>query len=143
MLMRLVLLLSSLILATAAFGGEKQFGDYTIHYSVFNSDFLSPEVARTYGIKRSKKRAVMNISVTKNEKDMLPKPVPAKVSATAINIYKQLKPMRIREVKEPNAYYYIAEIPISDGEQIDFKVTAEAEGKKIGTVNFQQTFYTQ
>ncbi|MGV6858523.1 MAG: DUF4426 domain-containing protein [bacterium] len=142
MIMRTMFLLGSLMLATATFGGEKQFGDYTIHYSVFNSDFLSADVAHTYGIKRSKKRGVMNISVTKNETGALPLPVPAKIEATAVNIYKQVKPMRIREVKEPNAFYYIAEIPISNGEQVDFNVSADVDGKKIGSVQFQQTFYT-
>ena len=136
-----ILIITTLFFVSTAEAGNKSFGDYTIHYSVFNADFLSPQVAGAYGIKRSKKRAVINISVTEKNGVALPKPISAEISGKALNIYQQLKPMDLREIKEPGAFYYIAEFPISNEEIINFDITAKLKGKTIGNVKFKQTFF--
>ena len=50
------------ILATVSFGvtaeQSKSFGDYTVHYSAFTTDILTPAVAKSYRIPRSKYRAL-------------------------------------------------------------------------------------
>lgn len=56
-----------LALSTAEIQAEqfKNFGDYTVHFSAFTTDILTPEVAKSYRIPRSKNRALLNISVLK------------------------------------------------------------------------------
>ncbi len=142
LLTRTLLVLTSLIFVTGAQAGSKDFGDHTIHYSVFSSDFLSPDIAKSYGIKRSKKRAVLNISVTQKNEGSLPTPIAVEVTGTASNIYNQLKPINLREIKQPGAYYYIAEIPVSNQELITFNISAKLDGKVLGSVKFRQKFYT-
>ena len=39
------------------------FGDYTVHYTVFNSTFILPEIANTYQLTRAKNQSLINISV--------------------------------------------------------------------------------
>lgn len=129
--------------STAAVAGEKSFGEYSIHYSAFNADFLSPTVAKAYGIQRSKNRAILNVTVLKKAGEALPRPVKAEVSGTAITVYQKARPLKLREVKDQDTYYYIAEFPVTNEETLNFKVNASAEGKSIGSVNFQQQFFTQ
>ena len=135
-----VFLASSL---TYVHSAEKTFGEYTIHYSAFNADFLSPSVAKAYNIQRSKNRAVLNVTVLKKTGEALPTPIQANVSGTAITVYQKARPLKIREIKDQESFYYIAEFPVTNEETLNFKVSARAEGKDIGAVSFQQQFFTQ
>lgn len=121
----------------------KTFGDYAVHYSTFTTDMLTPDVARAYNITRSKSRALMNISVLKKVMDTTVKPVRATVVASATNLSAQLKNLEVKEISDQGAIYYIAEIPISDRETLNFNVTVTPEGEgSTYTLNFQQQFYT-
>ncbi len=121
--------------------GEKVFGKYSIHYSAFSSDFLTPQIAKTYGIQRSKNRAVLNITITENKAGSLPVPVEANIDSMATNEYQKLKNVELRQVVENGAIYYITEFPIANQEIISFKISANKDGKVIGTVKFQQQFF--
>lgn len=134
------LILSSI---TPLHSAEKKFGDYTIHYSAFNADFLSPSVAKAYNIQRSKNRGVLNVTVLKKSDAALPMPVQADVSGTAITVYQKARPLKIREIKDQNSFYYIAEFPVANEETLNFKISASSEGTEIGDVSFQQQFFTQ
>ena len=88
-----------LIACTTVVGAtEKKFGDYTIHYSAFKSDFLSASMAKAYGITRSKNRAVLNITVTKNGLKGLSEPIEANISSKVFNVYQQTKSVDLRKV---------------------------------------------
>ena len=41
----------------------REFGDYRVYYSAFNSSFVSPEVASAYDIVRGRDRGLINIAV--------------------------------------------------------------------------------
>ena len=41
----------------------KRFGDYEVHFSAFNSTFVSPEIAKVYQLQRSPRHGLVNISV--------------------------------------------------------------------------------
>ncbi len=130
-----------LISTVATWADDKQFGDYTIHYNTFKSDFLDAAMARAYGITRSKNRAVLNITITKKGKDGLPQPVEADVKAKANNVYQQAKSIQLREVKDADSVYYIAEFPVANEEVVNFEVSASKDGKPIGSVHFQHQFF--
>lgn len=131
------------LVSTVATAGEKSFGEYAIHYSAFNADFLSPSVAKAYGIQRSKNRAVLNVTVLKKAGKDLPKTVQADVTGTAVTVYQKARPLKLREVKDQDTFYYIAEFPVTNEETLNFKINASTGGKSVGTVNFQQQFFTQ
>ncbi|MFQ5659465.1 MAG: DUF4426 domain-containing protein [Gammaproteobacteria bacterium] len=121
----------------------REFGDYTVHYSVFTTDILSPAVAKSYRIPRSKNRALLNISVLKKVMGTTGKPVKARIEATAANLSAQLRHLDIRELTEPGAIYYLAETSVSDGEILKYtlNITPEGEANPF-TFSFQQQFVT-
>lgn len=137
-----VLLLSLAPVATAQ-DNAQEFGDYVVHYNAFPSDVLSPEIAKAYGIVRSKSRAVVNIVVLKKVLGTTGEPVTATVKGSATNLTKQLKTLDMREVREGNAIYYLAEVAVSDGETLDFVINVAPSGSTASqTVNFRKQFFT-
>ncbi|HHB12313.1 MAG TPA: DUF4426 domain-containing protein, partial [Chromatiales bacterium] len=69
-------------------------------------------------------------------------PVPAKVTAQGVNLSNQIKKIELREIREPKAVYYIGEVPITNGETIDFTITVQPQGGERRTVTFRQEFVT-
>ena len=47
----------------------KDFGDYVVHFNALSTADLPAEVARGYGITRSKNRAMLNVSIIRKEED--------------------------------------------------------------------------
>ncbi|MEX2524746.1 MAG: DUF4426 domain-containing protein, partial [Gammaproteobacteria bacterium] len=99
---------------------SRDFGDYTVHYSAFTTDILSPEVAGSYGIRRSSNRILLNISVLKKVMGTSAQPVRAAVKATATNLSSQLREVEMRELNEHGAIYYIGELKVEHGETLTF-----------------------
>ena len=119
------------------------FGDYTVHYSAFTTDIMTPEVAKAYGIQRSKGRALLNVSVLKKVMGTTGQPVRATVQATATNLSAQLRQLSVRELNDNGAIYYIAETAVADGEILKFSITVTpAEASASTTVTFDQQFFT-
>jgi hypothetical protein len=118
-------------------------GGYVIHHNAFTTDTLSPQVASNYGIRRSKERAMLNISVIRGEQGKLGKAVAAKVNATARNLIGQQREIPLREIREGNAIYYIGDFPVAHKEKLDFflQVTPEGEHQPL-KAQLQQQFYT-
>ncbi len=122
----------------------KNFGDYSIHYVAFTTDILSPEVAKSYNLTRSKNRALLNISILKSVMGTSSQPVRAKVVASATNLSSQLKQFEIRELSEQGAIYYIAEIPVNHRETLKFNLSVTPDGEEnTYTFSFQQQFFTE
>jgi hypothetical protein len=101
---------------------SKDFGEYIVHFNALTTEELTPEVARQYGIVRSKSRAMLNVTVLKKNESGLGEPVPGSVSATAINLTGQLKNLTFREIREGPAIYYISELAVADGETLIFSI---------------------
>ncbi len=139
--LNLLVLFGLVSVLSTGFANEKVFGDYSIHYSAFKSDFLSAPMARAYNITRSKNRAVLNVTITHKGKDGLPHPVEANVEGRAFNVYQQAKPIQFREVKDEGSVYYIAEFPVANEEIVNFEISVSKDGKAIGKVSFQQQFF--
>ncbi len=116
----------------------KDFGDYTIHYSAFTTDILSPEVAKIYGIRRSSNRVLLNISVLKKVMGTSAQPVPARIEATATNLSSQLRELDVRRVNEQGAIYYLAELKVDHKETLKFDLSVTPEGAE-DTYNFSFT----
>ncbi len=123
---------------------SKSFGDYTVHFSAFTTDILTPAVARSYRIPRSKNRALLNISVLKKVMNTPGSPVKAKVDATATNLSSQLRQLKVRELTEYGAIYYLAETTVNNEETLKYTLTIQPEGEtEPYTFSFQQQFFTE
>jgi len=123
---------------------SQKFGAYTIHYNVFNSKDIPPEVASIYKLTRSRDIALVNISLTKTENDKTSLGIPAKVSVKAVNLMQQSKPLEFTEIKEPDSTYYIASFRHTNEEDIRFEVSVIPEGEsKPLTVNFTRKLFTE
>ena len=121
-------------------------GEYTVHFSAFNTDTLQPNMAKTYNITRSKNRGMFTLSIMKDSPDVSPlgKPVHAMIKASASNLTGQLRDFKVREIDEGDAVYYISVFHVTAGETLDFDIKiAPEDGGKPFSVKFRQQFYTQ
>jgi len=136
-------LLSLAMPLTAQAGQSKMFGNYTVHYSAFTTDNLTPSVARAYNIPRSKKRALLNISVLKKTTDGSSKPSRASVKGTTTNLSHQLRELSPREISEKGTIYYIAETPVDNAETLKYDLEITPEGETITyKLSFHEQFFT-
>jgi hypothetical protein len=117
-------------------------GDAVVHYNAVRTDFFDPQIAKAYGIKRSKNRALLTITVLKKRMGLAAQPARAQVSAKAVNLSNQVKNLDMREITEGGAIYYIAEFPITHKETLDFIVQVTPEGGNSQTIHFRQRFVT-
>jgi hypothetical protein len=132
--------------ATAAADDQRSqdFGSHVLHFNAQPTADLQPEVAKQYGIVRSKNRAMLNISIVKKLPGSTGQPVPGDVTASASNLTGQLKTVSLREIKDGGAVYYIADLPVANVETLKFEIQArptDYEGEAF-PVSFSETFYS-
>jgi hypothetical protein len=121
---------------------SKDFGDYIIYFNALNTDQLSPDIAREYGIVRSKSRAMLNVSIHRKVENGRTEAVTGAVSASAINLNGQLETMTLREIREDVAIYYVGELGITDGEVIIYTIDATPSNEASRfTVRFKKQFF--
>ncbi len=118
---------------------SKVVGQYTIHYNAFSSDFLSAEVARQYGLKRSKQVALVNITVIDNTTNSA---TTAFLEGNAYNLAGQNKDLAFKEIKEQTTVYYLANFRFANQEKLTFRLNIKPKGEKEPfTLEFKQTMY--
>jgi hypothetical protein len=119
-----------------------KFNGYLAHYNAYTSDLLDPKVASSYGIQRSHNRGVLLVNVQRAGDK--PSGVRAKVSAAATTANLQQRTVDIREVKEGDVYYYLADFPVNNGETLDFNISVQPEGaKQPYQFSYRQQFFTR
>jgi hypothetical protein len=136
--------LAIVLYATAALAeNSTAVGGYVIHHNALTTDNLSPEVASAYDIRRSKERAMLNVSVIRGQPGKPGEPVAAKVKATARNLIGQQRDIALREIREGRAIYYIGDFPVSNKEKLDFFLEVTPEGERLPLkARLNQQFYT-
>jgi hypothetical protein len=121
---------------------SKDFGDYVVHFNAISTDQLAPEVAKTYDIVRSRNRALLNVSIVKKVPGTPGQPVAGNVTALVANDTGQVKDAELREIREGQAFYYIADFPVANSETVVFTVDAiPVNETKQFSVRFTRTFY--
>ena len=103
-------------------------GGYTIHHNALTTDSLPVQVATAYGIQRSKSRALLNVSVIRDEPGTMGTAVRAEIRAVAKTLYGQIRPIEMREVVEDKAIYYLADFPVANREMLRFEFEVMPEG---------------
>ncbi|AMR65472.1 MULTISPECIES: DUF4426 domain-containing protein [Pseudomonadaceae] len=134
---RFVSLVFCLLLALPAVAERKQtFGELDVHYSVFNSSFLQPDVAAAAGLTRSKTVGVLNIAALKDGKGQA-----AKVSGTLKNLLGQTSELKFKQVLESGAVYYLAEFPLRQREMLTFSIQVQIGDAAPHTLTFNQEVF--
>lgn len=135
----LVLFTFTLLATSAAADNMKTLGSMDVHYMAIGATFLTPEIARAYGIERSKYNGLINISVLDNSKPNKPAKA-VSLTGKARNNAGQDKAIAFEEVREGNAIYYLAQVRYRNDETIKFDITI-TDGKETHQLTFSQTFY--
>ena len=135
----------ALMVLTAGMAHAEQVehvGDYQIHYSAVNTRFLTPDVAAAYDIKRSKRTALLNVSVLKQQPDGTPQPLPAMIEGRVGNLAGQSQPLSFRTVRKDGALYQLAVFHIQRGEPMRFNLNVYYDRDKAPVdVAFIQRFF--
>ena len=105
-------------------------GDYELHYNAVRSDSLQPDIARAYGIERSKNKVLLNISVL-NKAGGNSVAGDADVHVVTRNLNGQVKDITLRRVAEEQAIYYLGEVSFSGAETLVFDITATPTGSTL------------
>lgn len=139
-----LLAITALLLSTPLAAQQAQtFGDYEIHYNVINSHLIPPETATAYGIQRASTQALLNITVMHTDSDPAT-PMHARVRAAATNLSAQRREIRMREISQQDAVYYIGQLRISNEETYDFDIEVRPQGHEGDPFQFRfrQQFFT-
>ncbi|MFT2090106.1 DUF4426 domain-containing protein [Paraglaciecola sp. 2405UD69-4] len=118
---------------------KADLGSWEVHYIAINSTFLTPEIAKHYGILRSKYNAVINISVLDKQDKTAQSVV---VTGEAKNLLGVVKKLSFKKVTQGGAIYYLAPLSFSDLEQYRMTVNLN-DGTEQETLKFQHKFYAE
>ncbi|MGB6189031.1 MAG: DUF4426 domain-containing protein [Aeromonas molluscorum] len=111
-------------------------GPWQVHYNAFNSSFLTPEVAKAYGLERSRYNGIINVAV----QDKNGKALTAGLTGEAKNLIGTIRTLNFQQVKEGEAIYYLAVLPYRNEDTYQFTINIMADGRHE-ILKFQQTFY--
>ena len=129
--------------AQPAGASSADIGNHVVHFSAQTTDQLPPAVARQYNIVRSKNRAMLNVSVIREEDNT---PVTADVSVNTVNLTGQLKNVTMRKIEEPGdvvAIYYIGDTTVANREVLVFDLDIRPDGvDSPSRVRFKRQFYS-
>ncbi|GAA5443559.1 hypothetical protein Misp06_01736 [Microbulbifer sp. NBRC 101763] len=114
----------------------EDFGDYRVVYSVFNSDFIQPDIAQKYQLARARDRAYVNVSVVK--KDGGTRGLGAELTGNATNLIQQSRPLKFKEIRDGNAVYYLAPLRFENEETLTFNVDVTLPNGKKERITFRR-----
>lgn len=139
----LMVTMATLLSQTATADQFVAYGDYEIHYIAFNSTFIQPDVAQKVGIQRSKRKALVNVSVLKVA-DGKKTPAAANVSGKATNLIQQSQDIRFKKVDEGDAIYYLGQFGYTDDQVMRLVLDVQPDPNKPAfKVQFEQKFYEE
>ncbi len=141
----LFMLAFALLLALTAQASEpelsQQFDNYEVHYSVFNTSFLTPEIAKSYGITRSKNQALVNIAVIRKNKDGSHQGVSAIIKGTVRDLIHS-NDLDFFPVREEKAIYYLSPLRISDKQDVYFDISVQPDPNRSAyQLKFKKRLY--
>lgn len=138
----LMMLLLTIAGPAAAQEKFKDFGEYQVHYAVFPSTFLPPEVAAANNLQRSKSIGIVNIAIMTEDENGALSTVPGQVEGKVLNDIRQASFLGFRRIQEGDAVYFIAQYQYRSGELMTFQITARPSGHNQDLpVRFSQTLF--
>ena len=117
---------------------------YTIYHNALTTDMLDPQVARSYGLQRSKNRGLLNVSLVKQVPGTTGQSTPAEVTVRAKYLGGQDWDLPMREVRDGDAYYYIADFLVAHRQTLTFDIAVTPAGAtKPFRAKMSQEFFTE
>lgn len=107
---------------------SKDFGEYTVSWSVLPSTFLTPEIAKENNLQRSKSIGIVNVAIMQANADGNLSPVTGQVEGRVTNDIQQVRFLAFRRIQEGSAVYFIAEYQYGTAELLTFNITARPTG---------------
>lgn len=139
----LVLLALTVSLCGVASAEQKEtIGNFDIHYMALGSTFLTPNIAKSYGIERSSYKGIINIAVLDISATGSPA-IPVNITGVAHNLLDARIDLKFREIREGDAIYYIAEVPYRDDQEINFNIAIKRGNELNTNLQFKQKFYVE
>ena len=137
----LVLLLAAFA-APAAAENALRSGEFVLHWSAVPTTMLTPDVARQAGVTRSANRVLVNVAVRRGEtgRDVA---APARVAVAVTNLAGQRELLTVREVREGDAIYYLAEARVAGQDVLTFEIEAKPVGGRPMRTSFRHEFFPQ
>jgi len=125
-------------------GGHKvEDENYVVYYSAFNASFLTPDIAKQYGLMRSPHRGIANIVVQRKQSNGPAKAVSARLKGTATALGGSERSLNFKMITDSDAIYYLAEFLIGNGETLYFDIKVIPVPSHPGlSVGFAQEFFT-
>ena len=119
------LLLACCVLPAAA-QQSTRYEQFELHHSIVYTTFLSPEVAAEYGIARGADKAILTLSVRDADSgDIAGRPM--KIEGQTWDLITG-GDMRVKEIREGRATYYIVPFEFLDREYRFFEFTFQPDG---------------
>lgn len=119
------LLLAGFILPTSA-QQSTRYDQFELHHSIVYTTFLSPEVAAEYGITRGPDKAILTLSVRDADSGEIAGR-PMTIEGRTWDLITGGN-MRVKEIREGRATYYIVPFEFLDREYRFFEFTFQPEG---------------
>lgn len=143
---KIVSVIALLLLSTIAYGQESFeyiSPPYEVYYSVFNSTFVTPDVAKAYQLTRGKDIAMINVSVRKNLDNGENIERRALVSGTKSDLIHVIG-LDFIEIEEKGAIYYLASFKFNHKEALNFTIEIQPDRNKPPiTVKFRKALYQE
>ncbi len=122
----------------------ERFGDLDVHYIVFNTTDLSPEMAERYDITRADNRGLINISGRRQQDDGTTTPVRLAITGTVTNLVGQSRQLSFTEFEDPQATYYLETVQFTDREALRFRLEVEdLETGRTHPLRFSKVLWRQ
>ncbi|MCU8070076.1 DUF4426 domain-containing protein [Shewanella sp. SM32] len=137
-----VLALTASLCGVANAEQKETVGNFDIHYIALGSTFLTPSIAKSYGIKRSSYTGIINIAVLDISEANKPA-VPVEITGVANNLLDARINLTFKEIREGDAIYYIAEVPYRDDQEINFNIAIKYGNQLNTNLQFKQKFYVE
>lgn len=119
----------------------KTFDEYKVYYNLINSNFLTPEIADRYDVPRREDVAVLTVSVRGPNKNGVMTDQPSQVTGGVRDLVTRY-PLEFREFRDPNAVYYIAEVPADGRTRLDFSLDIKPkDSAETYELNFSETLF--
>lgn len=134
-------LLTTLCLAMPAVAADversKAFDDkVVVHYNLFNSTFLQPEVSSASGLPRDEQQHLLNVAPMQDGKPL----ADAQVTGSVQNLLGQVSELQFKRISEPGAQYFIAPVDVTSREILMFKLKVTAPQRSYDLEFSQEVF---
>jgi hypothetical protein len=105
---------------------------------------LTPEIAGQYGLVRSGRQALLNLSVLKQRRNDVAVPVPDSTVVVRVrNLLGQSNRLPMRVVEEQNARYHLGSVSFDDREVLWFDIVVSIPGERDFSFSFSQELWEE